>query len=528
MINNPILPGFNPDPSAIRVGDDFYVATSTFEWFPGVSIYHSKDLANWNLVTRPLDRASQLDMRGNPDSCGVWAPAISYSDGIFWLTYTDVKRYDGNFKDTHNYLVTAENITGPWSDPVYLNSSGFDPSLFHDGEKKWLLNMFWDYRATPTFFGGILLQEYDVQSQKLVGKVKNIFKGSKHGFTEGPHLYRKNGYYYLVTAEGGTGYNHGITMARSRTIDGPYELHPKEQIVTSKDAPDCLLQRSGHGQFLEAADGTPYVFHLCSRPLPGTQLSPLGRETSIQKARWQDDWLYLSHDSNVPQDAIASLNSAPSFKQEKSVRYTFETEILHNDFQWLRTPFPERIFSLRQNPGSLTLIGRESIGSFFEQSLVARRQDTFNYTAQTAVQFSPENSQQMAGITCYYNQHKFHYMYLTWQEGKGCVLQIMSCEGDYPEARLNFPLEETISIPAKKTVFLRGDVGGADLQFSYSLDGKKWITLSPVLDNSLLSDEAGRGMHANFTGAFVGMACQDVSGGAKTAEFEYFEYIRHS
>src|SRR5207244_12626320 len=144
-IKNPILRGFNPDPSILRVGDDYYIATSTFEWFPGVQIHHSKDLVNWHLLTRPLTRTSQLDLRGNPNSAGVWAPDLSYYDGLFYLIYTDVKSLDWIYNDTHNYLVTAPNIMGPWSEPIYLNSSGFDPSLFHDEDgRKWLLNMQWD------------------------------------------------------------------------------------------------------------------------------------------------------------------------------------------------------------------------------------------------------------------------------------------------------------------------------------------------------------------------------------------------
>ena len=161
MITNPILPGFNPDPSIVRVGDDYYIATSTFEWYPGVQIHHSKDLKNWRLVSRPLNRAGLLDMRGNPDSGGIWAPCLSYSDGLYWLIYTDVKRLDGNFKDAHNYLTTCETIDGEWSDPVYMNSSGFDPSLFHDDDgRKWFVNMVWDHRHLHNRFGGIYLQEY--------------------------------------------------------------------------------------------------------------------------------------------------------------------------------------------------------------------------------------------------------------------------------------------------------------------------------------------------------------------------------
>src|SRR6478735_7677791 len=232
QVRNPILPGFNPDPSIVRVGDDYYIATSTFEWFPGVQIHHSRDLANWTLVVRPLTRKNQLDMRGEPDSCGVWAPCLSHDGEKFWLVYTDVKRKDGSFKDAHNYIVTATSIEGPWSDPVYANSSGFDPSLFHDDDgKKWFNNMTWDHRARPHLFSGIFLQEFDPKQGKLVGPKKNIFKGTDLAYVEGSHLYKRNGWYYLSTAEGGTGYTHAMTLARSRNIWGPYEVHPQTHVV---------------------------------------------------------------------------------------------------------------------------------------------------------------------------------------------------------------------------------------------------------------------------------------------------------
>jgi xylan 1,4-beta-xylosidase len=194
MIQNPILPGFNPDPSICRVGDDFYIATSTFEWYPGVQIHHSRDLANWQLVARPLARASLLDMRGNPDSCGIWAPSLSWADGRFWLVYTDVKRFEGSFKDAHNYIVTAPEITGPWSERAYANSSGFDPSLFHDDDgRKWFVNMLWNHRGGSVggrpkapAFDGILLQEWDAARQCLVGPVENIYRGTARGLVEGP------------------------------------------------------------------------------------------------------------------------------------------------------------------------------------------------------------------------------------------------------------------------------------------------------------------------------------------------------
>ena len=323
MIRNPILPGFNPDPSICRVGEDYYIATSTFEWFPGVQIHHSRDLVNWRLVRRPLERASQLDLRGEPDSCGVWAPCLSYADGKFWLVYTDVKRFDGDFKDAHNYIVTAPTIEAPWSDPIYVNSSGFDPSLFHDDDgRKWFVNMVWNHRDRagahlkhPAFFG-IVLQEWDPVSGRLIGPMKNIFAGSPHGLVEGPHLFKRGGWYYLTTAEGGTGYDHAVTMARSRAIEGPYELHPSVHLLTSKDAPDAALQRAGHGQIVETPDGQVYHTHLCSRPLKGVRRSPLGRETAIQKCVWgEDGWLRLAHGGQVPAVDVPAPFAAPTKAQ---------------------------------------------------------------------------------------------------------------------------------------------------------------------------------------------------------------------
>ncbi|MGB0746330.1 MAG: glycoside hydrolase family 43 protein, partial [Alphaproteobacteria bacterium] len=263
---NPVLRGFNADPSLCKVGEDFYLATSTFEWYPGVQIHHSRDLENWALVSRPLSRADQLDMRGNPDSCGVWAPALSYADGLFWLIYTNVRRFDGNYKDTPNYLTTAPAIDGPWSPGIYLNNSGFDPSLFHDDDgRKYLLNMVWDHRATlpgrqppADLFGGILMQEYDHAQQRLIGKVRKIFHRSPIGMTEAPHIFKRDGFYYLITAEGGTGYEHAVTHARSRTIDGPYELHPDWHPLTARHDPSAFVQRVGHGQSVETPDGRTF------------------------------------------------------------------------------------------------------------------------------------------------------------------------------------------------------------------------------------------------------------------------------
>lgn len=531
LVRNPILPGFNADPSILRVGADYYIATSTFEWYPGVQIHHSKDLANWELVVRPLTRRSQIDLRGEPDSCGVWAPCLTHDGDKFWLVYTDVKRKDGSFKDTHNYIVTAPTIEGPWSDPIYANSSGFDPSLFHDEDgRKWFANMTWDHRARPNAFSGIALQEFDPIKRKLVGPRKIIFYGTDLGLVEGPHLYKRNGWYYLLTAEGGTGYEHAATLARSKSIWGPYELHPQKHIISSKDTPFAALQRAGHADFVETPDGKTYLVHLAGRPIGQKRRCVLGRETAIQEAYWDDDdWLYVKN-GPVPslEVDVPGIRNEDVYWEEK--RYTFKNG-LHKDFQWLRTPEPERLFGIED--GKLVLTGRESIGSWFEQSLVARRQTHFSFDAETVVDFLPEDERQFAGLTLYYCRYNFFYLVVTSHSDGQRELQIMRSEASWPEARLTDRGSSAynVSLPAQGKVKLAATVRGSQLQFYYAVladkDGQEeeLKSFGPVLDASIVSDECGgHQAHGSFTGSFVGVACSDLNGTEKKATFDYFVY----
>ncbi|KAI9152351.1 Beta-xylosidase [Paramyrothecium foliicola] len=529
LVQNPILPGFNPDPSILRVGDDYYIATSTFEWFPGVQIHHSKDLANWDLVTRPLSRKAQLDMRGDPDSCGVWAPCLTHDGQKFYLVYTDVKRKDGSYKDAHNYIVTAYSIEGPWSDPFYVNSSGFDPSLFHDNDgRKWFVNMLWDHRGRPRTFAGIVLQEWDAGQGKLVGPRKNIFRGTELDLVEGPHLYKRNGWYYLLTAEGGTAYEHACTLARSKDIWGPYETHPQKYIVTSKDHPLAPLQRAGHGDIVESADGKVYVVHLTGRPTTQKRRCVLGRETAIQEAYWgDDDWLYVKN-GPVPSLYVDLPGTRDEAAYWAEKRYNFD-QGLHKDFQWLRTPEPERIFNT--DNGKLTLIGRESVGSWFEQALVARRQTHFSFDAETIVDFMPLDERQFAGLTAYYSRYNFFYLTVTADENGDRKLLIQSSEASYPEGKLQFPMAPMVNIPGTAKVKLALSIRGPELQFFAAVgENEELHKFGPVYDASVLSDECGgHQAHGSFTGAFVGVACSDVNGTAVTATFDYFVYrpVKH-
>lgn len=531
VIRNPILRGFNPDPSIVRVEDDYYIAVSTFEWFPGVQIHHSRDLANWRLLSRPLTRASQLNMLGDPDGCGVWAPCLTHADGKFWLIFTDVKRYGrttvggasgASLRDFHNYLVTAETIDGEWSEPVHLNSSGFDPSLFHDDDgRKWLVNQLWDHRPGKNRFAGIVLQEYSVAEGRLIGERKVIFEGTAIGLTEAPHLYKRDGWYYLITAEGGTGWGHAVTMARSRRIDGPYELHPDTYVLTARDRPHAALQRAGHADLVETPDGETYAVYLCGRPLPNRGRCVLGRETAIQKLVWSEDgWPRTLDGSGDPTLETPAPNLPEQTWPASPAREDFDGPDLPIDFQWLRTPYPDEIFSLAAKPGSLRLYGRESLGSLFRQALVARRQQAFCYSAATLLDFEPAHFQQAAGLICYYNGAKFHYLHVTHDEAVGKHLRVMSCSPDAPQAD---SFTDPIPLTAGPTE-LCVEVDFERLRFGFRQGTANWTWLPEVFDASILSDEATAPGAPNFTGAFVGMACQDGSGTGAAADFDWFEY----
>jgi xylan 1,4-beta-xylosidase len=533
VFRNPILRGCNPDPSIVRVGDDYFIATSTFEWFPGVQIHHSRDLVNWRLRTRPLRRASQLNMLGDPDSCGVWAPDLTYAHGLFYLVYTDVKRYGrttvpgasgASLRDFHNYLVTSPDIDGEWSDPIYLNSSGFDPSLFHDDDgKKYLLNMLWDHRPGQNRFAGIVRQEYSASERRLVGERRMIFTGTPLGLTEGPHLYKRDGYYHLLTAEGGTSWGHAVTMARARTIDGPYELHPDVHVLTARHRPDVALQRAGHADLVDTPDGVTYMVYLCGRPLPNRGRCTLGRETAIQKMVWgEDGWLRTVAGDGLPCVEIDAPHGAIERTPDAAVRENFDGPALPLECQWLRSPWPGELFSLTDRPGWLRLYGRETVGSLFRQALVARRQQSHCYSASTLVDFEPRHFQQMAGLICYYNGSKFHYFYVSTDDLAGKHVRVMSA---LPDQAQTDAFSAPVPIVPNAPIELCVEVDYERLRFGFRVGDEGWTWIPQQFDASILSDEATAPGLPNFTGAFVGVACQDMSGAGCPADFDWFEYV---
>ena len=520
-IENPILKGFNPDPSICRVGENYYIATSTFEWFPGVQIHHSKDLKNWEVIAHPLNRKSQLNMTGIPDSCGVWAPCLSFSNGIFYLVYTNVKSFDGVWKDTPNFVVTTNEIRGPWSEPVYLCSSGFDGSFFHDKNKLWFLNMLVDHRK-GRLFGGIELHEVNPDTLKLSKNTYFLTNGTKLGSTEGPHLYKRHEYYYLVLAEGGTEYNHATTIMRSKSINGPYETHPDNPILTCKDEPGYPLQKSGHASMVETQYGDWYLVFLIGRPLTERGRCVLGRETAIEELVWKDDWPYINSRNKLPRLKIETKLKEFRFPKNP-IREDFNSELMPIEFQSLRIPIHEEWASLKQRKGFLRLIGRESLTSTHLQSLLARRLQHFNAQVSTLIEFEPDFFQQMAGLILYYNTGHYHYLHITKLKNDK-ILSIISSNNFN-----NIEDEENVIITGNKAVELRAKINYEKLQFSYRLNDKEdYKNIGAALDMSILSDdyvrEGSERYRPAFTGCFVGVCCQDLRNHCKHADFDWFEY----
>lgn len=520
MIQNPVLPGFHPDPSMINVDGVFYIATSTFEYYPGVKISKSIDLANWETVSFPLKDKKHIDMKGNPPSTGIWAPCLSYYEGIFYLVYTDVKSWKRiPFKDTPNYITRTDDIYGEWSDPVYINSSGFDPSLFHDDDgRKYYTNMEWDYREKNNKnFTGILLTELDRETLQPISKAIKIYEGTDLGCIEAPHIYKKDGWYYLFTAEGGTSYQHAETVARSRNIYGPYETHPNKHIITAYLDKNSPLQKTGHASLCQHTDGRWWLAFLCGRPINESLRCPLGRETGIAEVIWKEDgWPYLKDGGLVPPEYFEGYG-------DQKVRANIEIEdfansVFMHEFQSLRIPAKYEIMP----EGQLRLWGQESLLSIHSQNMLVVRQDCRNFETEVKVKFEPDNYRQMAGIIYRYSEENQYFLRISWNDVlKKCSVGILTFD------KFDFTMteaEDEIIVDTTKDIWLKVSVTGEKAVFSCSNDGKNYIEFEQIGDVTILSDEYATPL--GFTGAFIGMQCIDLDDHTSYADFKKFTYCR--
>ena len=538
MIKNPILPGFNPDPCICRKGDDYYLAVSTFEWFPGIPIYHSKDLKNWELYTHVLTDDEKVDLKKLPSAKGIWAPCLTYceEEDMFYVIYGVMNSMNARYFDVNNYLITARDIKGPWSEPVYLHSSGFDASIIHDNGKKYIVSLEWETREGYEKPGAICMVEYDPEKKEIIGYPKRIWNGgTDRGCIEAPHLYRRGDYYYIMCAEGGTGYNHCVTMGRSKEIWGPYVADPKNPIVTSFPGdsnerhdpdhlkpryynPDSILQKSGHGSMVDTQNGETYLVHLCARPFVPELRCTLGRETAIQKMIWTDDhWLRMASGgnlaevlveaSNLPERPVKQIPDFDDFNEEELGLQYYAPRIM-----------PQRFADLKARPGYVRIRGQESRTSLNQVSILARKLTSVYATVTTKMEFIPVVHQHSAGLILYYDNMNYINLRKYYSETLGqSALSIIHLENGEKTEFLN------TRIPVRDDpVYLRLTIKGRQSYFSWCFDGVNYQKIGRVFDTTRFSDEYCK--YGEFTGTMVGLTCADRVKHSHYADFDFFEY----
>ncbi|EGT5422065.1 glycoside hydrolase family 43 protein [Clostridioides difficile] len=540
MIKNPILPGFNPDPCICRKGDDYYLVVSSFEWFPGIPVYHSKDLKNWELYTHILTDETKIDLKKLPSSKGIWAPCLTYceEEDLFYIVYGIMNSMNARYFDVDNYLITSKDIKGEWSEPVYIHSSGFDASILHDDDgKKWIASLDWETREGYEKPGVICLVEYCTKKKEIVGYPKRIWSGgTDRGCIEAPHITKRGDYYYIMCAEGGTGYGHSVTMGRAKNIWGPYEKDSMNPIVTSipgdfyeRHDPDHLkpkyynseskLQKSGHGSYIETTSGEVYLVHLTSRPFVPELRCTLGRETAIQKMKWtKDNWLRMEDESNLAKEYVSEskleehlVSSIPSFDD-------FDSNVLGLQYYAPRIS-PLSFADVKSRPGYVRIRGQESRTSLNKVSILARKLTSVYARITTKMEFYPEVHQHSAGLIMYYDNMNYINLRKYYSETLGqSALSIIHLENGEKTEFLN------TRIPIKDIpIYLRLYIQGRKSYFEWSYDEKNYQRIGKVFDTTKFSDEYCK--YGEFTGTFIGLTCADRVKHKHYADFDFFEYI---
>lgn len=497
---NPILAGFYPDPSVTRAGDKFYLVNSTFAYFPGIPVFESADLVHWKLVSHVIDRPSQLSFDGLGTSRGVFAPAIEFHDGLFYVINTAVDS-GGNF------FATAPRAAGPWSDPKWLREiDGIDPSFFFDTDGKAYVVNNGPPEGKPLYDGhrAIWIQEFDVEKQKLIGPRKLIINGGvdlsqKPVWIEGPHIYKREGWYYLMCAEGGTSVNHSQVIFRSRSPWGPYVPFAGNPILTQRDLPADRpnpIINAGHADLVEAPDGTWWATFLASRSYANGQYNT-GRETFLLPVTWKDGWpVILDHGKTIPYVTqgpkfMASHDQAP-LTGNFTWRDEFDGDVLKPE--WLQVRVPARQwFNLQAKKGSLTIDALPAtLEDLTNPSFLGRRQQHTAFDATTRLTV-PREPGVAAGIAAFQNEKYWFFLgarrtvqgvelFLEKDAGKGVTVVTSRNIGGVSDLKLR----------------ISGD--GADYSFAFDADQQGWRTLDDREDGTILSTEVAGG----FVGAIVG------------------------
>lgn len=500
---NPIIPGFHPDPSVCRASGAFYLVTSSFEYFPGVPIFYSKDLVNWKQIGHCLTRESQLPLHQSKSSMGIFAPTIRYHQGRFYMITT-------NLSIGKNFFVWTENPEGPWSEPIWLDWPGIDPSLMFEDGKVYITGTHDVFSSEPV---GIYQGEIDLETGAIMNR-KLIWQGTGSAFPEGPHLYKIGEFYYLVIAEGGTDYGHMVTVARSKNPYGPFESSPHNPILTHRST-DRPIQATGHADFVQYVDGSWWTVFLGIRPAPvpfSGKHHHLGRETFLAPVDWTGDGFPMIAESIEP---VMEGRTLPSENKDiKQWKDDFNSDRLNVEWNFLRNP-KENSWSLSDRKGFLTLYGTGlTLDDTDSPSFVGRRQQHFDCKVSTRLEFKPTIEGEEAGLTVFMNE-RFHYeIALGHRDGRKKVFLRRRVGSLWKvEAEHDYDFENII---------LTVQADAKYYTFSYQQpDGENPITLGTG-ECSLLSTEVAGG----YTGVFFGLY---ATGNGKDlhspAYFDWFDYM---
>lgn len=539
MIRNPILPGFNPDPCICRKGDDYYMAVSSFEWFPGIPVYHSKDLKNWELLTHVLTNDTAVDLKKLPSAKGIWAPCLTYceKEDLFYVVYGVMNSMNARYFDVDNFVITSKNIEGPWSEPVYIHSSGFDASILHDDDgRKYIVSLEWETREGYEKPGAICMVEYCPEKKEIIGYPKRIWSGgTNRGCIEAPHLTKRGEYYYIMCAEGGTGYGHSVTMGRSKNVWGPYEGDPTNPIVTSIPGdfyerhdpdhlkpkyynPESILQKSGHGSYVETQLGEVYLVHLTARPFVPELRCTLGRETAIQKMIWTDDgWLRMADGSNLAKEFIEE-SKLPEYKLPQIPSFDdFDSGELGIQYYSPRI-MPTSFADVKSRPGYVRIRGQESRCSLNKVSILARKLTSVYATITTKMEFKPEVHQHSAGLIMYYDNMNYIYLRKYYSDTlNSSAISIIHLENGEKTKFINTRVKVDDS-----PIYFRLKINGRSSYFEWSYNGENYERIGKVFDTTKFSDEYCK--YGEFTGTFVGITCADRVLHKHYADFDFFDY----
>ncbi len=510
---NPILPGFYPDPSICRVGDDYYLVTSTFEYFPGLPIFHSRDLVHWRQLGHVLDRPSQLPLDGVRPSGGLYAPTIRYSQGVFYVINTLVS---GTIQ-SGNFIVTATDPAGPWSEPYWLEDApGIDdPSLFFDDDgKAWCTGNRLKEDREYEGHTEIWLQELDLTNMRLVGERHMIWDGAVKGavWSEASHLYKIDGRYYLLTAEGGTAHHHAVVVARGDGVTGPYEGNPGNPILTHRHLGlDYPIVGTGHADLVETPNGEWWMVLLAMRPYGGYYYN-LGRETFLAPVRWEDGWPIVSAGTGKVEFTYPAPDLLEHDWPAPPDRDDFDKKALAPQWFFLRTPRDD-FWSLSERSDYVRLRLRpQCLSERVNPSFIGRRQQHIHFSVQTALEFVPQIESECAGLALV-QSNDFHFCFVVTRTDRPVIRLIKRAAG----------VEEILAeqpISAGRC-YLKIEAHEQAYNFYAASEMEQWQAVAENVDGRILSTPVAGG----FVGAVIALyASSNGQASTNVADFDWFEY----